>query len=90
MSKGKLIWERSSQSNASQATNDQSKNGASGKMLQETQEELTVPLVNNINPLQADIKPESEKKSRKFAIFFEKWRIWAGSYRKTQREKSKS
>ena len=59
--KGKLIWVRSSQSATSQATSDQPKNEISGEMLQENQAELTAQTLNNINPLQREIKLVSEK-----------------------------
>ena len=64
--KGKKVWVRSPQSAKSHATNDQSTlNVAPDKMLQEFQKELTAQNNININPLQADIKPEIEKNQKK-------------------------
>ena len=63
---GKLIWVRSPQSATSQATSDQSNlNDTSGKMLQEPQTELTAQTINNIKPLQMDVKSETEKNQEK-------------------------
>ena len=68
--KWKLVWVRSSQAATSQATSNQPKNEISGKMLQENQAKLDAQTVNNINPLQQEINPISEKNPEKSSTLF--------------------
>ena len=54
--KGEMIWRFGSQTETSQAASDQSRNGATGKMPQVTQEETTVQTSHNINPFDIKVK----------------------------------